>query len=83
MQTPAQTGGRPASPQHLPCMALYCIGVMCSKPGGGTSQYLRTFFFFSWRGERLGEGGGESGQGHLSPALSGPVRPLGPPGSQQ
>lgn len=53
MQTPAQTGGRPASPQHLPCMALYCIGVMCSKPGGGTSQYLRTFFFFSWRGERI------------------------------
>lgn len=53
VQTPAQTGGRPASPQHLPCMALYCIGVMCSKPGGGTSQYLRTFFFFSWRGERI------------------------------
>ena len=24
----------------LPCMALYCIGVICSKPGGGTSQYL-------------------------------------------
>lgn len=45
-------------------MALYCIGVMCSKPGGGTSQYLRTFFFFSWRGERLGKGGeGESGAG--------------------
>lgn len=37
----------------LPCMALYCMGVMCSKPGGGTSQYLRTFFFFSWRGERI------------------------------
>lgn len=47
----------------LPCMALYCIGVMCSKPGGGTSQYLRTFFFFSCRGERLREGGGESGAG--------------------
>lgn len=44
-------------------MALYCMGVMCSKPGGGTSQYLRTFFFFSWRGERLGEAGGESGAG--------------------
>ena len=21
------------------CMDLYCIGVICSKPGGGTSQY--------------------------------------------
>lgn len=47
-------------------MALYCIGVMCSKPGGGTSQYLRTFFFFSWRGERLGKGEGKVGQGNLS-----------------
>lgn len=34
-------------------MALYCMGVMCSKPGGGTSQYLRIFFFFSCLGERL------------------------------
>lgn len=53
---------------------------MCSKPGGGTSQYLRTFFFFSWRGERLG-GGGESGWGRLSAALGGPARPPGSPGS--
>lgn len=36
-----------------PCMALYCMGVMCSKPGGGTSQYFLTFFFFSRCGERL------------------------------
>lgn len=34
-------------------MALYCMGVMCSKPGGGTSQYFFTFFFFSRCGERL------------------------------
>lgn len=34
-------------------MALYCMGVMCSKPGGGTSQYFFTFFFFSRWGERL------------------------------
>ena len=26
------------------CMALYCIGVMCSNPGGGTSQYREAFF---------------------------------------
>ncbi len=38
----------------LPCMALYCIGVMCSNPGGGTSQYFFTLiFFFSRCGERL------------------------------
>lgn len=37
-----------------PCMALYCMGVMCSKPGGGTSQYFFTLiFFFSRCGERL------------------------------
>ena len=30
---------------NLPCMALYCIGVTCSNPGGGTSQYLYGFFF--------------------------------------
>ncbi len=35
-------------------MALYCMGVMCSNPGGGTSQYLFTLiFFFSRCGERL------------------------------
>lgn len=28
------------APTNTPCMALYCMGVMCSKPGGGTSQYL-------------------------------------------
>lgn len=42
--------------QMLPCMALYCIGVMCSKPGGGISQYLYGFFFLFLRsgfGERL------------------------------
>lgn len=38
----------------LPCMALYCMGVMCSNPGGGTSQYFFTLiFFFSRCGERL------------------------------
>ena len=69
--------------QSLPCMALYCMGVMCSKPGGGTSQYLRTFFFFSWRGERLGEGGGESGAGRPQSdqrwACKSPKVPLGSP----
>ena len=25
------------------CIALYCIGVMCSNPGGGTSQYIEGF----------------------------------------
>ena len=25
------------------CMLLYCMGVMCSKPGGGTSQYREGF----------------------------------------
>lgn len=25
------------------CIALYCRGVMCSKPGGGTSQYSEGF----------------------------------------
>lgn len=59
-------------------MALYCMGVMCSKPGGGTSQYLRTFFFFSWRGERLGEAGGESGAGRPQ---SDQRRACSPPGS--
>ena len=39
------------------CMLLYCSGVMCSNPGGGTSQYSEGFlrleyFFFSARGER-------------------------------
>lgn len=61
--------------RNLPCMALYCIGVMCSKPGGGTSQYLRTFFFFSWRGERLGKGEGKVGQGNLSLTNTGSARP--------
>lgn len=41
------------NPRLSPCMALYCMGVMCSKPGGGTSQYFLTFFFFSRCGERL------------------------------
>lgn len=40
------------------CIALYCSGVICSKPGGGTSQYkeglrLRERFpFLPPRGER-------------------------------
>lgn len=25
------------------CIFLYCMGVMCSKPGGGTSQYREGF----------------------------------------
>lgn len=37
----------------LPCMALYCSGVMCSKPGGGTSQYLHARFFLLLLGEWL------------------------------
>lgn len=42
--------------QCLPCMALYCVGVMCSNPGGATSQYLYGFLLLlrlslSW--ERL------------------------------
>lgn len=28
---------------NLPCMALYWRGVMCSKPGGGLSQYKEGF----------------------------------------
>ena len=46
-------------------MALYCMGVTCSKPGGGTSQYLYGFFFEldlsadllqdKFRSERFGE----------------------------
>lgn len=37
-----------------PCMALYCTGVTCSKPGGGTSQYFFTLaFFFSRCGDQL------------------------------
>lgn len=39
----------------LPCMALYCMGVMCSKPGGGTSQYLQVRFFLVLLGEWLQE----------------------------
>lgn len=39
----------------LPCMALYCIGVMCSNPGGGTSQYLQVRFFLVLLGEWLRE----------------------------
>lgn len=39
----------------LPCMALYCIGVTCSKPGGGTSQYLQVRFFLVLLGEWLRE----------------------------
>jgi hypothetical protein len=27
------------------CMLLYCIGVMCSNPGGGTSQYRDGFLW--------------------------------------
>lgn len=54
--------GRGPGSGHTPCMALYCMGVMCSKPGGGTSQYLRIFFFFSWRGERLVGGGAQWGE---------------------
>lgn len=34
-------------------MALYCMGVMCSKPGGGTSQYLHPLFFLLLFGEWL------------------------------
>lgn len=37
----------------LPCMALYCSGVMCSKPGGGTSQYRHARFFLLLLGEWL------------------------------
>jgi len=44
----------------LPCMALYWTGVICSKPTGGTSQYLYFFtgFFsllFSFFERSLGE----------------------------
>lgn len=55
------------------------MGVICSKPGGGTSQYLRTFFFFSWRGERLGRGEGRAGQDDLSLTKGGPVSTPGSP----
>lgn len=30
------------------CIALYCNGVMCSKPGGGTSQYNEGFLLLEW-----------------------------------
>merc|ERR1719291_1624007 len=33
------SGIRVAGIWPLCCMLLYCIGVMCSNPGGGTSQY--------------------------------------------
>lgn len=39
--------------RRVPCIALYCIGVMCSKPGGGTSQYLQVLFFLVRLGEWL------------------------------
>lgn len=40
------------------CIALYCNGVMCSNPGGGTSQYkeilrLRDRLFLFGERERL------------------------------
>merc|ERR1719480_475500 len=39
----------------LCCMLLYCMGVMCSNPGGGTSQYklgLRLLDDFLFRSPR-------------------------------
>ncbi len=59
MQTPERkrslTQGLNEHREHdeVPCIALYCIGVMCSKPGGGTSQYLQVLFFLVRLGEWL------------------------------
>lgn len=46
-----QRGGGLDGP--LPCMALYCRGVTCPKPGGGTSQYRHALFFLLLFGEWL------------------------------
>lgn len=45
------------APGCSPCICLYCTGVTCSNPGGGTSQYregfLRLDLVLSLGGERL------------------------------
>lgn len=40
----------------IPCIALYCSGVICSNPDGGISQYLYGFLFLLGTGMRASLG---------------------------
>lgn len=62
-------------------MALYCIGVTCSKPGGGTSQYLQVRFFLVLLGEWLREPrkGTERNKDQTLPEWAGRSRQPPPP----